>query len=139
MITNNAIIAFECCHKISHSRSSFNTHCAYKLDLGKAYDRVDWGYLEGALHKLGFDHTWIKWVMCCVKSMTYSVKLNGELLESFSPSRGLRQGDPLSPYLFLMVADGLVSILRREVDSGNITPLKVARGSPGISNLTFRQ
>ena len=69
--------------------------------------------------------------------MSYAVKWNGQLLESFIPTRGLRQGDPLSPYLFLLVADGLVSALRKEIAAKRITPIKVARGSPGISNLLF--
>lgn len=64
-------------------------------------------------------------------------RCNGELLESFQPSRGLRQGDPLSPYLFLLVAEGLCTLLNKEVAVGGLTPIKVARGSPGISNLLF--
>lgn len=137
MITDNALIAFECFHKIQHSRNPRDNYCAYKLDLAKAYDRVDWGYLERALHKLGFDERWIGWVMTCVTSVKFRVRCNGELLEPFAPSRGLRQGDPLSPYLFLFVADGLTSLLKKEVDGGNLNPIKVARNSPGISNLLF--
>jgi hypothetical protein len=137
MITDNALIAFGCFHKIQHSKNQRDNYCAYKLDLAKAYDRVDWGFLEGVLHKLGFDQRWIGWVMTCVKSVKYTVRCNGELLEPFTPSRGLRQGDPLSPYLFLFVADGLASLLKKEVEEGNLTPLKVARNSPGISNLLF--
>ena len=75
--------------------------------------------------------------MSCVKSVRYTVKYNGELLEPFIPSRGLRQGDPLSPYLFLFVAEGLACLLDKEIHQGKITPLKIARGSPGISNLLF--
>lgn len=75
--------------------------------------------------------------MCCVKSVRYTVKYNGELLEPFIPSRGLRQGDPLSPYIFLFVAEGLTCLLEKEVQLGRITPVKIARGSPGISNLLF--
>jgi hypothetical protein len=93
--------------------------------------------LEGVLRKLGFEDKFTKWVMTCVRTVNFSVRCNGELLETFSPSRGLRQGDPLSPYLFLFVADSLATLLNREVSNGGITPIKVARGCPGISNLLF--
>lgn len=137
MITDNALIAFECFHKIQHSKVAQNTHCAYKLDLAKAYDRVDWQFLEGILGRYGFSKKWINWIMICVRSVRYSVKVNGEVLECFKPSRGLRQGDPLSPYLFLFVAEGLTRIMQKEVENGSISPVKIARGSPGISNLLF--
>ena len=108
--------------------------------MAKAYDRVDWNFLEGVLRKVGFNDKWVNWVMTCVRTVRFSVRCNGcngELLEAFTPFRGLRQGDPLSPYLFLFVADGLSTLLDREVRAGGITPLKVARSSPGISNLLF--
>jgi hypothetical protein len=67
----------------------------------------------------------------------YSVKFNENLLEAFSPTRGLRQGDPLSPFLFLFVADGLSTLLKHEVDQNRITPIKVCRRAPGVSHLLF--
>lgn len=137
MITENAMIAFECFRKIQHCKKERDNYCAYKLDLAKAYDRVDWSFLEGVLHKIGFDRKWVKWVMTCVSSVTFRVRCNGELLKPFTPSRGLRQGDPLSPYLFLFVADGLSALLGQEVRSGQLSPMKIARGSQGISNLMF--
>jgi hypothetical protein len=75
--------------------------------------------------------------MSCVTTVKYSVKFNGNLLEAFSPTRGLRQGDPLSPFLFLFVADGLSTLLKHEVDQNRITPIKVCRRAPGISHLLF--
>ena len=72
---------------------------AIKLDMEKAYDRVHWGFLRRVLFKMGFHELWIKRVMKCVTSVKYSVLINGKPSAWFCPSRGLRQGDPLSPYL----------------------------------------
>jgi hypothetical protein len=137
LITDNALIAFECIHAIQKNKDNRGKYCAYKLDLAKAYDRVDWSYLEGTLRKFGFAKAWIRWVMSCVKSVTYSVRLNGDLLKKFRPSRGLRQGDPLSPYLFLFVGEGLSRLLQKEIESNQIQELKICRQSPGISHLLF--
>jgi hypothetical protein len=137
MITDNALLAFECLHYLEHGTTPNSTFCAYKLDLSKAYERVDWSFLEKTMQKLGFYHRWVQWIMACVTTVRYSVKFNGTLLEVFSPMRGLRQGDPLSPFLFLFVADGLSAVLQKEVESNGVTPLRVCRGSPGISHLLF--
>ncbi|XP_010236428.1 uncharacterized protein LOC104584030 [Brachypodium distachyon] len=87
--------------------------------------------------KLGFATQWISWIMACVTSVRYSIKLNGNLLESFSPTRGLRQGDPLSPLLFLFVADGLSALLQKEAQLNRISPIHICRRSPGVSHLLF--
>jgi hypothetical protein len=137
LITDNAMVAFECLHFIEQNKSLDKNFCAYKLDLSKAYDRVDWDFLKKVMQRLGFSCRWVDWIMSCVTSVRYQVKFNGNLLDSFSPSGGLRQGDPLSPFLFLFIADGLSSLLQREVDSGNIVPLKICRRAPGISHLLF--
>lgn len=135
MITDNALIAFECIHAIQ--RTNGEEFCAYKLDLSKAYDRVDWGFLKRLMEKLGFQSKWVQWVMTCVSTVRYSVRFNGVPSHSFSPSRGLRQGDPLSSYLFLLVADGLSSLLRHYESLGQIECLKVCRRAPSITHLLF--
>jgi hypothetical protein len=126
MITDNALMAFECIFALQNNNNKGGSYCAYKLDLSKAYDRV-----------VGFAEKWILWVMSCVTSVRYAVRLNGSLLDAFSPTRGLRQGDPLSPYLFLLVAEGLSSLIEHEISANRLKDLKICRRAPGISHLLF--
>jgi hypothetical protein len=137
MIMDNALIVFECLHAIRSGNNACKKYGAYKLDLSKAYDHVDWGFLEGILRRLRFQSKWVQWVMECVTTVRYPVRFNNAPLESFKPSRGLRQGDPLSPYLFLFVADGLSKLLQHEVRQGGLHELHICRRAPGISHLLF--
>jgi hypothetical protein len=137
LITDNALIAFECVHALQKMEDDRGEFCAYKLDLAKAYDRVDWNTLERIMLKLGFRQTWVRWIMACVTTVRYSVKLNGEQLNAFSPTRGLRQGDPLSPYLFLFIANGLSCFLKDAIARNRLQELVICRGAPGISHLLF--
>jgi hypothetical protein len=131
------MLAFECIHHIPQEKDPEKSFCAYKLDLSKAYDRVDWVFLEQMMIKLGFAHQWVQWIMQCVTSVRYSVKFNGTLLESFASSRELWQGDPLSLFLFLFVADGLSALLKKGMDTNLMEPVRVCRRAPGVSHLLF--
>ena len=93
MITDNALIAFECLHAINSNADERSKFCAYKLDLSKAYDRVEWCFLRKVLLELGFQSTWVDRVMTCVTSVRYTIRFNGVVSTPFTPTRGLRQGD----------------------------------------------
>lgn len=76
LITDNALIAFECIHDIQQDNTDMSKFCAFKLDLAKAYDQVDWSYLEQILLKLGFHQKWVQWIMTCVTTVRYSIRSN---------------------------------------------------------------
>jgi hypothetical protein len=110
LITDNALIAYECLHTIRRQKAK-RPYFALKIDMMKAYDRVEWDYLHGCLCKLGFAPDWITVVMRCVTHVRYAVRVNGELTMPVIPSRGIRQGDPISLYLFLLCTEGLSNLL----------------------------
>ena len=110
---------------------------ALKLDMSKAYDRVEWEFLAKVMFRMGFCPRWINWIMNCVTSVSYAVNFNGEKTGFIRPTRGLRQGDPLSPYLFLICAEGFTSLLKQANGQGRLSGLKVARGAPRLSHLFF--
>jgi hypothetical protein len=87
--------------------------------------------------KLGFHSTWVQWVMTCVTTACYSVRFNGTVLSPFFPTRGLRQGDPLSPYLFLFVVDCLSVLMKHSERQCLFNGIKVCRRAPSISHLLF--
>jgi hypothetical protein len=95
LITDNVIAAYECLHFMKNNRSKKNGHCALKLDMKKAYDRVEWIYLEAIMKKLGVSPRFVDTLMRGVRSVTFSVLLNGGRTKEFRPSRGIRQGDPI--------------------------------------------
>ena len=89
------------------------------------------------MHKLGFDNRWIELIMECVSSVRYRVRYNSQEIDTFIPSGGIRQGDPLSPYLFLICAEGLSSMLQYEEEVGGIDGIRVCRNAPSVSHLLF--
>jgi hypothetical protein len=103
----------------------------------KAYDRVEWSYLKAVMLRLGFHRLWVEMIMRLVTSVSFSVLFNGECLDNFIPSRGIRQGDPISPYLFLLAAEGLSCLIKSRSESSILSGIQVASSAPTISHLLF--
>jgi hypothetical protein len=94
-------------------------------------------FLEKIMLKMGFDQRWVDLILACVKTVKYKVRVNAMETNTVIRTRGLRQGDPLSPYLFLLVAEGLSSLLKGAESREEIQGVRVCRNTPVISHLLF--
>ena len=114
LITDNVIVAYEVLHYMHVRKKGKTGALTLKLDVSKAYDRVEWLFLQGIMQKLGFPEKWIERVMTCVTTTSFSILLNGKPYGNVTPTRGIPQGDPLSLYLFLLCAEGFTSLLAKQ-------------------------
>ncbi|XP_021996985.1 uncharacterized protein LOC110894117 [Helianthus annuus] len=112
-ISDNILLTQELMH--NYHRNIGPPKCAFKVDIQKAYDTVDWRFLKRILVGFGFHPTMVHWIMVCVSTTTFSVCINGDVHGFFKGNRGLRQGDPISPYLFTLVMEVLTAILQHTV------------------------
>jgi len=108
-----------------------------KLDMSKAYDRVEWRFLTEIMNKMGFCETWIKLIFNCTSSASYSILMNSEPRGNIVLSRGIRQGDPLSPYLFLLCFEGLNRLLQRAAQGNQIRGYSLCKNGPKVTHLFF--
>ncbi|XP_042962497.1 uncharacterized protein LOC122296769 [Carya illinoinensis] len=105
--------------------------------MSKAYNRIEWDFLETVMKNMGFGAKWTNLLMLCVKSVSFSILVNGEPKGPIYPSRGLRQGDPISPYLFILCTEGLISLLQKADVKDVVEVFCVCRGAPKINHLMF--
>ena len=98
-----------------------------KLDIEKAYDHLNWNFLLGVMEKMGFGRKWLNWIKWCISTTTFSVLVNGTPSGFFRSSRGLRQGEPLSPYLFVLGMEALSGLIERAVQGGFLSGCYIGR------------
>jgi len=137
LIIDNTTVAFEMLHCMQNRRKGKTGHMAVKLDISKAYDRVEWEFLRWIMLKIGLPEQWVNLAMETVQTATYSILINGEPKGFITPTRGIRQGDPLSPYLFLLCAEGLSSLIRKAADTNRLKGIYSCQGGVRISHLLF--
>ena len=108
LITDNVLLGFEAMHWIRQHRGGRTGYAALKLDMSKVYDRVERSFLRGMMIKLGFAGQWVELIMRCISSVSYSFLINGAVQGSLILGRGIHQGDPLSPHLFVLCAPWII-------------------------------
>ncbi|KAL6208769.1 hypothetical protein ACLB2K_019714 [Fragaria x ananassa] len=135
-ISDNIMIAQELLHKCKNSKGK-KGFMAWKIDLSKAYDKLSWKFIEQVLGEVKIPANFVKLIMSCISTASYQIIVNGELSQSFTGSRGIRQGDPLSPYLFVLCMEKLSHIIQSAVDMGYWKPFRASQSGPFVSHLFF--
>lgn len=108
-----------------------------KIDLEKAYDKLEWSFIESTLNAFRVPPMLTKLILSCLSSASMSVIWNGSVCDSFKPTRGVRQGCPLSPYLFVMCMERLAGLIDSRVQGGTWKPLRLSRRGLGLSHLFY--
>lgn len=138
LISDNVLVAHEILEHIRKRKKGRSALYALKLDMNKAYDRVDWDFLLGILRVMGFSLKWIGWILQCVSTVSFSVLVNGRKFRTFVPTCGLRQGqqgDLLLPCLFILVAQAVSDGLGEFASNNICRGISVSSRSPRISHL----
>ena len=134
--SDNIIVAQEVIHSM-RSMKHGKGFMAIKIDLEKAYDRLNWQFLKRCLFELNLSNHLVNLIHECVSSPTLQLLWNGDLSEIFESGRGVRQGDPLSPYLFVICMEKLAHLIKERVDNRGWRPIKLCRDGPELSHLFF--
>lgn len=136
-ISDNVLITHEVLHYLKNSGAEKTCPMAVKTDMSKAYDRLEWEFFALVLQRLGFHDTRTNLIMQCLTTVSYSFLINETVKGSVIPNRGLRQGDPISPYIFILCGEVLTGLCKVAERNGSLIGIRVARGSPRINHLLF--
>ncbi|GAA0141530.1 hypothetical protein LIER_02655 [Lithospermum erythrorhizon] len=135
-ITDNVLLAYEVHHSLKRKKGQVGCF-SLKLDMQKAYDRVEWDFLRVVMVKMQFPDNFIKLMHAYISTVSYSVMVNGDQCGYFKSSRGLRQGDPFSPYLFLLCTERFIHLIREATSNGSLQGVQVGRSGPRLTHLLF--
>ena len=134
--TDNVIIVQELIHTIVQAKER-KWYMAIKIDLEKAYDRIKWSFIREILFKFNFSDKLIELIMSCISSFSTSLLFNGGCLDSFCPSRGIKEGDPLSPYLFIICIEYLGHLIGDKCAAKVWNLVKTSKNGPSFLHLFF--
>lgn len=137
LISDNVMVSYEIMHYLKRKKRGNEGYMALKLDMSKAYDRVEWDFLRDVLLKMGFNGWWVHLIFQCVTTVSYRITHNRIEMGPIAPSRGIRQGDPLSPYLFIICSEGLSALIWHYKTQRWIQGTKVCRNAPNITHMLF--
>lgn len=126
LITDNSLLVFEIFHCIKNSRKKNNGYVGIKLDIAKAYDSLEWDFIENTLKHMGFPNNIINVIMSCIRTVTFSIMINGEPIDPFHPKRGIRQGDLLSSYIFILCVEIMSGLIAKGQQEGIIHGINIA-------------
>lgn len=132
--SESIIVIKEVVHSIQRGKCK---GCVLKIDFEKAFDTVNWSFLLQVMRRMNFDSKWCNWIQSMLESSRISVLVNGSPSKEFSPSRGLRQGDPISPLLFDLVGEVLHSMLTQAANKGIFQGIRLNKNMEQITHLQF--
>ncbi|XP_056697710.1 uncharacterized protein [Spinacia oleracea] len=136
-MTHNILFSHELIEKINQRRRGQGYLASVKIDMSKAYDRVHWDFLLHIHRSFGFPSQWIQLIHQFISTISYKVLINGDTSDQFRPNCGIRQGDALSPFLFLFCMDIFSRMLQIGTDIRQFQGIKLTRGCPEISHIFF--
>lgn len=137
LISDNVMLSYEVMHYLKRKRFGKQGYMALNLDMRKAYARIEWKFLKVILKRLHFTEKWVYLVLQCVKTVTYNIVHSDMDVGHVNPSRGICQGDPHSPYLFIICAEGLSALIQKYESKQWIKGIKIFRKAPSISHMQF--
>ncbi|XP_074290171.1 uncharacterized protein LOC141616907 [Silene latifolia] len=136
-IADNIVIAQEILHAINRGRYGKMGMMAFKDDMSKAYDRLNWNFIRGVLSYLNLPGSMVQLIMSTIESVSYEILINGAPMGTVNPGCGIRQGDPLSPYIFALCTEVLSQMILYAQDCHLIKGIKICKTGPEISHLLF--